>query len=232
MEERVDAPKPMTAFVGTMFVGTERLDRPLTDPERAELAALLRAHDFVGASLVALRFAFKLRRSKPAAQDLHGRANLRLVRLGWDPLLISLLKCLCRYVWSEHTHEVRESAATRRAEEIFLREQGIHEGTSTRSAEDEATRIETERRDQERAMARLDELRAAFVAARDEVNLLWLDYMRKEISDPREMARLSGRDVKELYLAADRRKRHVKRLLAAPPTSEVRAGAPKDQEDK
>lgn len=29
------------------------------------------------------------------------------------------------------------------------------------------------------------------------------------------MARLSGRDVREFYLAADRRKRHVERLIAA-----------------
>lgn len=210
----MDYPRPTTAFIGTLYVGTDRLERPLTNPEKKELSAVLRKHDFVGASLVSLRFAFKLRHSKPAAHDLQGRANLRLVRQGWDPTVVTLVKCLCRFVWSEHTHAARENAATRRAEEVFLREQSIHVGDAP-SAEDQITRAETEEQEEARAKQRLDSLRAAFVEAGDEINLLWLDYRLADVAEPSEMARLSGRDVGEFYRAADRRKRQTARLLAA-----------------
>jgi hypothetical protein len=214
----------MTAFVGTLFVGTDRLGRALTHQENRELSALLREHDFVGASMVSLRFALKLRRSRPAAQDLQGRANLRFLRLGWDPRVVALVKRLCRLVWSEHTNERSESDKTRRAEEIFLREQGIHVGTSTPSAAETAARIAEERRNEELDERQLEALRAAFIAAKDEVNLLWLDYALEEITDLAEMARRATLDVKDFYLAADRRKRHVQRLIAA------QTGA-KDEED-
>lgn len=220
----MDAPKPMTAFVGTLFVGTDRLGRALTHQENRELSALLREHDFVGASMVSLRFALKLRRSRPAAQDLQGRANLRFLRLGWDPRVVALVKRLCRLVWSEHTNERSESDKTRRAEEIFLREQGIHVGTSTPSAAETAARIAEERKNEELDERQLEALRAAFIAAKDEVNLLWLDYALEEITDLAEMARRAKLDVKDFYLAADRRKRHVQRLIAA------QTGA-KDEED-
>ena len=88
----MEAPKPMTAFVGTLYVGTDRLGRPLTNAESARLAGVLRANDFVGASSVALRFAFKKTKSQGRAQDLLGRANLRLVRRGWDPRDVTLVK--------------------------------------------------------------------------------------------------------------------------------------------
>jgi hypothetical protein len=210
----LDHPKPTTAFIGTLYVGTDRLERPLTEPEKKDLSAVLREHDFVGASLVSLRFAFKLRHSKPAAQDLQGRANLRLVRQGWDPRVVTLVKCLCRFVWSEHTHEARESAATRKASETFLREQAIHQSDAP-SAEDRLTRVEAEQKEEARAKQQLDSLRSAFVAAGDEINLLWLDYRLAGVAEPSEMARLSGRDVGEFYRAADRRKRQTARLLAA-----------------
>ena len=45
--------------------------------------------------------------------------------------------------------------------------------------------------------------------------MLWLDYRLAGVDEPSEMARLSGRDVGEFYRAADRRKRHTERLLAA-----------------
>ena len=104
----MDILKPTTAFLGTMYVGTNRLGRALTTPEKRDFASLLRKHDFVGASLVSLNFAFKLSRSRPAAQDLRDRAHVRLVEQGWDPGIVTLAKCLCRFVWSEHTHEKRE----------------------------------------------------------------------------------------------------------------------------
>jgi hypothetical protein len=206
--------KPTTAFLGTLYVGTDRLERPLTEPEKKDLSALLRKHDFVGASLVSLRFAFTLRRKMPAAQDLQGRANLRLVRQGWDPSVVTLVKCLCRFVWSEHTHEARESATTRKVAGTFLREQGTH-ASAAPSAEDRIASVETEQQEEARARQQLDSLRAAFVAAGDEVNLLWLDYRLAGVAEPSEMARRSGRDVAEFYLAADRRKRQTARWLAA-----------------
>jgi hypothetical protein len=198
----------------TAIIGTDRLGRPLTDGEKAQFSALLRAHDFVGASLVSLRFAFKLTRSKQAAQDLQGRTNLRLVRLGWDPQAVSLVKCLCRYTWSEWSHEKEESATTRKAEALFLGEQGIAEATAAPSVEDQVVRFEKERQEKERAASQLEELRAVFVAAGDDVNLLWLDYALLGVTELSEMARRSGREVNDFYRAADRRKRHARRWLA------------------
>jgi hypothetical protein len=214
-EGHLDAPKPMTAFVGSLYVGTDRLGRPLTNPEKNDLSSLLREQDFVGASMISLRFAFKLRRSKPAAQDLQGRAHLRLITRGWDWKVIPLVKCLCRFVWSEHTHEKRESAVARRAEEVFLREEGILSGNVAPSAAELAVRIESERQEEERNTAQLDALRASFTEANDEVNLLWLDYTQKGISDPEEMACESRRKVEDFYLATKRRENHVMRLAAA-----------------
>jgi hypothetical protein len=211
----LDPIKPLTAFVGEFYVGTERLGRPLTNPESRQLDAHLRRHDFVGASLVSLNFALKLRRgNRGAAEDLRGRANLRLVRLGWNVLVIALVKCLCRYVWSEHTHEKRESATTRKAEETYLREQGIHVGTTSPSAEDVALRAQDEREEEARNDAQFEALRASFTEAKDEVNLLWLDYSLEDITDPEEMARRSKLDVSEFYNAQKRRGRHVARLAA------------------
>jgi hypothetical protein len=205
--------KPLTAFVGTFYVGTERLGRALTREESKELSDVLRKHDFVGASVFSLSFALKLRRGNlAAAQDLRGRANLRLVRLGWDPRVIALVKCLCRYVWSEHTNEKRESATTRKAEEAYLREQGVHAGTASPSPEDVAAGIQQEREDEETNEAQYEALRAALTEANDEVNLLWLDFMLADVTDPEEMARRSGRDVTEFYNAKARRNRIVARL--------------------
>jgi hypothetical protein len=108
------------------YLGTDRLKRALTNAERDQLAKVLRKHDFVGASVVALRFAYKLTRSRERARDLIGRMNERLVRWGWDPNAVPLKKRLCRLVWSEYTHEQEETALARRAEEAFLREEAIH----------------------------------------------------------------------------------------------------------
>jgi hypothetical protein len=195
-----------------MFVGTEKLGRPLTDPEKKDLASFLRRHDFVGASMIALRFAFTLRSSKSAARDLLGRANLRLLRHGWDPGEVPLPKRLCRLVWSEHTNELRENAHRRKAEEGFLREEGLQHSASP---EDLVTRLAKEKEEEERATKKFDALRASFVAADDPVNVCWLDYTREGIREPAEMAHKSGRDVREFYRATDRRNRHIARLAAA-----------------
>jgi hypothetical protein len=210
----MDILKPTTAFLGTIYVGTNRLGRPLTATERKDLASLLRKHDFAGASMVSLNFALKLSRSRPAAQDLRDRAHVRLLEQGWDSGVVTLAKCLCRFVWSEHKNENRKRVAARKAEEVFLREQGI-ERSAAPLAEDLAVRLETEGQEEERAGKRSASLRAAFVEAGDTVNQLWLDHWLAGVDEPREMARLSGRDVSDFYRAADRRKRHVARLLAA-----------------
>ena len=204
--------KPTTAFIGPMYVGTDALGRALTDGESKALSSLLRKHDFVGASLVALNFAFRLRRNRAAAQDLQGRAQYRLVRQGWDPIKVTLAKCLCRFVWSEHTNMRVEDATRRKAEEGFLREQGLQHSASP---EDLATRLATEQEEEERGKRKFDALRAAFVAADDHVNIRWLDYTLEGIREPAEMARKSGLDVREFYRATDRRNRHIARLAAA-----------------
>jgi hypothetical protein len=216
------------------YVGTDRLGRALTDAENRQLGKLLRDHDFPGASLVALRFASRLVRSREAARDLLGRTNLRLVRWGWDPAEVPLVKRLCRLVWSEHTHQLRETDAAKRAEQAFLREQEVTEGraqASTPSREERVVRLEQEREDDardarelERLRGKLDELRAHLRAEKDEVNLLYLDYVAREITDPARMARDSTRDVTEFYAAAKRRKRVVLKLLAA------KSGVPENEE--
>jgi hypothetical protein len=197
------------------MVGTDRLGRPFTNAEKAFFSALLREHDFVGASLVGLRFAYKLTHARQASQDLMGRTNLRLVRWGWNPAEVPLARRLCRLVWSEWTHEKAESATARKAEEAFLRELEVTEGVSVPSVEQQASRLEQEREDQARAMARIEELRALCVEAADEVNLFWIEYSLQGTTDLGEMARRSGRDVSAFYAGAKRRKRMVERLIAS-----------------
>lgn len=227
----------MTEYVWTAgYPGTDKLGRPLTDAEKKQLGKLLRDHDFAGASLVALRFAYKLARGREAARDLVGRTNLRLVRWGWDPADVPLKKRLCRLVWSEYTHQKRETDAARRAEQAFLQELAVTEGRAvltTPSAEQQTIRLEEEREEdarQERELAMLRpkvaELRAHFAAEKDEVNLLFMDYVQKEITDPATMARESRRDVSEFYAAAKRRKRIVEKLVAA------KSGAASTDEEK
>jgi hypothetical protein len=195
----------------TAVIGTDRLGRPLTDEEKKRFGALLRKHDYPGARLVALKFAHKLCRSRQRAQDLMGRAAVRLVRSGWDPDKVSLVRCLCRLVWSEWTHAIEETDTARKAEEGFFREMEAETGGAAPSPGD----LIAARQRRLDAKESLEELRRVFEAAGDEVNLAWLEYSLQEIDDPKEMARLSGRDVREFYLAADRRKRHVRRLIAA-----------------
>jgi hypothetical protein len=49
-------------------------------PSLKRFGAVLREHDYPGARLIALRFAYKLTGSRQWAQDLMGRAALRLER--------------------------------------------------------------------------------------------------------------------------------------------------------
>jgi hypothetical protein len=207
----------VASIVVAAIVGTERLGRPLTDDEKRRFGQLLREHDYPNVRLVALRFAHKLTRARVRAQDLMDRADMRLVRFGWDPDVVLLATHLCRLVWSEWMNEKSETATARRAAEGFLRELHVTEGIAIPSMEKRATELEAQHAAQEHARACLAKLRASFEAAGDDVNLLFLDYAIEgmDLADVKAMAERSGRDVSEFYRARDRRRRHVMRLLAA-----------------
>lgn len=212
-------------------MGTDKLGRRLTDPESKQLGKLLRQHDFHGASLIALRFAHKLTRGHEGARDLLGRANLRLVRWGWDPAEVPFVKRLCRLVWSEYTHQKRETAVARRAEEAFLTELAVTEGRdvlTTISPENRAIRLEEEHADDARQekyletmRATLPRLRAHFEAENDDVNLLFMAFVVKGITDLATMARESDKDVQDFYAAAKRRKRIVGKLIGVKATDDA-----------
>jgi hypothetical protein len=202
-------------FVATVTLAAERLGRPLNEEERKQLGKLLREHDYPGARLIALRFALKLTRNQGRAEDLVGRAELRLIRLGWDQAAVSLVQCLNRYVWSESQHENREIRTGRNAEAVYAnsRENVASLDGSAASMDEALTspeRAEMERRNEDR----LAKLRAAFEKAGDETNLLWLKLTLEGEDDLAAMAASSSRDVKDFYAAAKRRKRAVRRLLA------------------
>ncbi len=233
------APLAALLLLATAVVGTDVLGRPLTDEEKKRFGNLLRDADYPGVRLVALRFAYKLTHSKQRAQDLMGRADVRLVRSGWDPAKVSLASCLCRLVWSEWTNATSETEAARKAEASFLRELEAGGGMklvratspeasgraddggarewAVPSHEDERAELAAEREVVTRGQVKLAKLRAMFEKAGDEVNLLWIDLQtsrRAGSGDPRELAAVSGRPVEDFYAAAKRRKRAVQRLLA------------------
>src|SRR5260370_27590576 len=161
------------------ILGTDRLGRPLTPEESKRFGALLREHDYPGARLIALRFAYKLARTRNRAQDLMGRADLRLVRLGWDPAEVSLVRRLCRLVWSEWTHAVGESDAARKAEEGFLRAMEATEGLSVKSVEQQVADRETRELARSSAGAEVEELREALAKPDDKGNLIWVGFTLK-----------------------------------------------------
>jgi hypothetical protein len=232
------------------YLGTDRLKRALTNAERDQLAKMLRKHGFVLASIIGLRFAYKLTRGQERARDLMGRVNLRLVRKGWDPNEVSLVKRLCRLVWSEHTNQEHETDVARRAEEAFLREQAIDAelptaapqrgdplrpqkaGPTTPSVEQNLVRLEEERAEDARQAAKLTELRAdlgklrdIFRAKKDDVNVVYLEQWMAGIEDPATMAEKTGIDVADFHLAQKRRKRVIERFLAE------KNGVPSDDEE-
>ncbi len=241
----------MDAFTSSgNYLGTDRIERPLTDAESKQLGKLLRQHGYVEARLIALRFAHTLTANRGGAQDLMGRADLRLVRWGWDPNAVPLVKRLCRLVYSEHTHQARETDAAVRAEEAFLAERKAEtahllpdppaRGDPLRrpalppeplaaSPEQQAIRREEEQEEDARHGRRtaelqsmLPELRALFRRRKDAVNLLWLEHRLAGTTDVATMAERSGRPVEEFYAAARRRNRAVRNILGidAPPGAE------------
>jgi hypothetical protein len=166
---------------------------------------------------VALAFAYRLTHSIGRSHELMGRVDLRLVRLGWDPAEVPLKSRLCRLVWSEWTHTASDTAKGRAAEEAFLRDFEETEGRVVTSTEQQVTALETATAATAHAVAQLERLRAAFEAFGDEVNLLVLKYASEKGIDPGDMkgmAAASGRSVGDFKLAAERRTRAVRRLLA------------------
>jgi hypothetical protein len=206
---------PLTAilFLGAVL-GTDHLARPLSDEEKQRFGALLREHDYPGQRLVALRFAYKLTRNRSRAQDLMGRVDLRLVRSGWNPAAVSLVRYLCRLVWSEWTHDSAESDKARRAEKGFFHELEATEGLVVPSIEKRAVALETDQAVRTKASVQLEKPRASFEKDGDEVNLLWLKSSLEGETDMQRMAAASDRDATEFYAASKRRKRAVQRLLA------------------
>ena len=234
----------MEAFTSSgNYLGTNRLTRALTNAERDHLQRVLAKHDFAGASLVGLRFAYKLTRSRERARDLVGRANLRLVRTGWDPNEVALVKRLCRLVWSEHMNQERETDVARRAEETFLTEEKARadappvvpkrgDPLHPRKEEPMVPTFEQESADEDRLAAKLGELRADlaklrayFVSKKDDVNVLYLDQWMAGVVDVAKMAENTDRDPEEFYAAQKRRKRVIERFLAE------KNGVPTDDEE-
>ena len=197
------------------IVGTDVLGRPFTPAEKAYAERLLRKHGFLSARAVASKFAHSKARTHAEAEDILGRVMLRLVRQGWDPAEVPLAKRLCRLVFSEWSHSVAERKAARAAEKAYVQGIAGDENADTMAPDEAAearARLEAERA---RSEANLQRLWQAFRDADDDVNLAWLDYTRRGIESLDEMARLDKRDVREFYRAADRRKRHVERLILA-----------------
>jgi hypothetical protein len=196
--------------------GTDRLGRALTHDEKQALSTLLREHDYGGARLIALRFAYRLTRERAEAQDLMDRVDARLLRLGWDPAEVSLVRYLCRLTWSEWTHLREERAKVHKAEETYRHEHDVATGGTAPSIEEKATARETEREAQAHAKTCLYKLRAWFETEGDAVNLLWLDaalLLETGLPDAETLAAQTGRGVGEFYDAAKRRKRAVARLF-------------------
>ena len=209
-----EKPAPDAAQPAAPLIGTEVLGRALTADERKHWDKVLRQHDFNGARRYALLFGQRLTRNVAGAEDLVGRASLRLVRWGWDPSEVTLAKRLCRLVWSEWTHEKKEDRRRRKAEEKFLAEMAVHEGTHSRSTEEYTTQLGQEREDEEHAKRQIERLRAVFVREGDNVNLEWLQFTLEGEEDLGVMAKKTGRDVAEFYKAAKRRNTATNDLLA------------------
>jgi hypothetical protein len=196
---------------------------PPTAEERARLEERLLEHDLEGALIVAMNCAMKKTRdNEMMARQLVMRARAKLwERCSWDPKKVKLDKYLCGVIRSEVSHDAETEATRREEESEYLAEAETIGGRYEPSPEDLAVRHEESGETRGEAVRELDKLRAHFVAAGDEVNVLWIDYSLEGIDEPAAMARLSGRDVKEFYRASDRRVRLVQRMLAA------RRGGPK-----
>ncbi len=205
-------PLPQGPPLPPRLVGTDAFSRPFTDAERKAADRLLSKHGFSSARLIALAFAQKKCRNHSMALDVLDRAIERLARTGWDPAEVPLVKRLNRLVYSEWTHEIAERKVQREAERRFAhREWATMEAQS--SPEGPSEREAREAEEEAASQAHLAELRARFEAAEDQVNVDWLDCFAEGLTTPEQMAQRMKREPREFYLAADRRKGHIERLI-------------------
>ena len=180
--------KPTTAFSGTLL----RRDRPARAtadrPRRATSHAAPRTRLRRREPRCRCGSPSSCGAARPPRRTCRAARTCASCARGGTPRVVTLVKCLCRFVWSEHTHDEERE----RDGPPAPRRSSSRRRPSTRahapSAETEALRIETERKEDAAANARIEVLRAAFTAADDQVNLLWLDYRLEDITDLAEMA--------------------------------------------
>lgn len=154
---------------------------------------------------------------------------------------MSLVRRLCRLVWSEWTHQLAETKQAQIAEEAFIAEQvaagelvlpapsALQRGDPLRqtkelaapSYEQQMERLDAEREDDARRQTKLEQMRAGLSKLRarleakgDQVNVEWLDLRLQGIEDPKDMAQQTQRRPEEFYAATKRRTRVVRDVLA------------------
>jgi len=201
--------------------------REPTAEERAAFDELLLGEDLEAAEAQALDYALGLTgKNETMARQmvLHAR-TLLWERCSWKPDKAPLGAYLCGIIRSERGHDARHGAIVHRHEVEYFTEVATLDGPDARSPEQLALEEEERLDDRDAARAELKKFEDHFVSTRDEVNLDWIKYSLEGIEDLAEMAKLSGRDVKEFYRARDRRVRYVERLLAE------KRGEPQDDEE-
>ena len=198
-----------------------------TAAERERFDELLLGEDLEAALAAAYDFAHGLTGKNDAMAKglVRSARNLLWERCSWDPDQCTLQAYLVGVVRSEWSTEARRVRKERANAVEYLTEVATLDGADTRSAEQLALEQEERLDDRDAAAAELEKLKEHFVATGDEVNLDWIKYSLEDIDDLAEMAKLSGRDVKEFYRARDRRVRYVERLLAD------KRGEPQDDEE-
>jgi DNA-directed RNA polymerase specialized sigma24 family protein len=184
-----------------------------TAAERAAFDEMLLGQDLESAEVQAYDYALRLTGKNPTmARQLVLQARTRLwERCSFDPQKAPLGAFLCGVVRSLWSTEARRAVTERDNEVEYLTEVDAVEGSNAKSPEDMHVAREESLEARDDAARELDALRAHFVEAGDEVNVLWLQYSLDGIDDLAEMAAKSGRKVEEFYRARDRRVRYVKR---------------------
>ena len=198
-----------------------------TAAEREHFEELLLGEDLEAALAAAYDYALgRTRKNETMAMELVRTArNLLWERCSWDPDQCTLQAYLIGVVRTESSNEARRGRKERENEVEYLTEVATLDGADTRSAEQLALEEEERMGDRDAAAAELKKLEDHFTATRDDVNLDCIKYSLEGIDDLSEMAKLSGRNVKEFYRARDRRMRYVERLLAD------KRGEPQDDEE-
>lgn len=191
--------------------------REVTSDERLRFEEMLLGQDLATAQRIALGYAFRRTRSQVMARQLRDDALALLwERASWDPAKGPALPVvLCGIIRSQLSHEKESREAREELEQESLADPSTAPDT-IESPEDLALAVDEKGEDDAQATADQEWLRRAFEAAGDEVNLLWLKLALDGVpaDDPAAMAEAAGRDVNDFYRAQERRKRHLRRLLA------------------